>query len=95
MDTITSVLISPKFNNPRTTAANPQERMMINKIETHIRSYEINGSEVTGLPRDEDSVIVSAHQIRKDLVVLDWHGRTITVCAEDLRKAITNAINHD
>jgi hypothetical protein len=67
---------------------------MINKIETHLRTYEISGEAVAGLPNEADDLIVSAHRIRNELVVLDWHGRTITVVARDLHKAIQNATNH-
>ena len=67
---------------------------MINKIETHIRSYEVQGAEIKGLHNDADDLIVTAHRIFKDRVILDWHGRTITVVADDLIKAIRNATNH-
>lgn len=67
---------------------------MITKIETHVRSYEVCGQEVKGLPNEADDLIVSAHHIRNSFVVLDWHGRTITVAASDLEKAIKNATNH-
>ncbi len=67
---------------------------MISKIETHLRSYEVNGEAITGLPNDADDLIVSAHRIQTSLVVLNWHGCTITVNASDLEKAIRNATNH-
>jgi len=67
---------------------------VITKIETRIRSYEINGQEVKGLPSDVDDLIVSAHRIRNDLVILDLHGNKIAVSARDLNRAIQNATNH-
>ncbi len=67
---------------------------MINSIETRIRSYEVQGEPIKGLHNDADDLIVSAHRITSDFVVLDWHGRTITVTASDLERAIKNAKNH-
>jgi hypothetical protein len=67
---------------------------MINSIETRIRSYEVQGEPIKGLPNDADDLIVSAHRIQNDFVILDWHGRTITVSANDLERAIKNARNH-
>jgi hypothetical protein len=67
---------------------------MISTIETRLRSYEVMGEPIKGLHNDADDLIVTAHRIRKDFVVLDWHGRTITVAANDLQKAIQNATNH-
>jgi hypothetical protein len=68
---------------------------MISKIETSIRTYEIENTPVTGLPNDADDVVVSAHRFRRDFVILDWHGRTVTVAASDLKRAIDNATNHE
>ena len=68
---------------------------MIRKIETRLRAYEINGTEVKGLPKDADDVIISAHHIFRNLVIIDFHGRTVTVSANDLKRAIDNATNHD
>ena len=68
---------------------------MISKIETHVRSYEVQGTAINGLHNDADDLVVSAHRIQNDFVILDWHGRTITVVARDLEKAIRNATNHD
>jgi hypothetical protein len=67
---------------------------MIRKIETRLRSYEINGDEVKGLPNDADDLIVAAHWNRNEFVVIDFHGRNVTVAARDLIKAIENAQNH-
>ena len=67
---------------------------MITKIETRIRSYEIDGQEVKGVPSDADDLIVRGHRIRNDLVILDWHGIKIAVSARDLNRAIQNATNH-
>ena len=68
---------------------------MITKIETRIRSYEIGGQEVTGLHNDADDVIIEAHRCRNEFVIIDFHGRSVTVCARDLERAIRNAQNHD
>ena len=67
---------------------------MIHKIETHVRSYEVQGTAINGLHDDADDLIVSAHHIQSDFVILDWHGRTIIVVADDLMRAIRNATNH-
>lgn len=68
---------------------------MICKIETSIRSYEINGQEITGLHNEADDLIISAHHIRNEFVIIDFHGRNVTVCARDLERAIRNVVNHD
>lgn len=68
---------------------------MIRKIETRIRSYEVEGTPITGLHNRADDLIVSAHRNRKDFVILDWHGRAITVAASDLQRAVQNATNHN
>ena len=67
---------------------------MITAIETRLRSYEVQGEPLKGLHNKSDDLIVAAHRIYNDRVVLDFHGRTITVVADDLRKAIRNATNH-
>ena len=68
---------------------------MIRKIETRLRSYEINGQEVKGLPNDADDLLVVGHWNRREFVIIDFHGRSITVAASDLKRAIDNATNHD
>jgi hypothetical protein len=65
------------------------------KIETRIDPTEINGTAITGLPNDADQVIISAHWNINRFVVIDFHGRTVTVLADDLQRAIRNATNHD
>ncbi len=65
------------------------------KIETRIDPVEINGTAISGLPQDADQVIVSAHWNINRFVILDFHGRNITVLADDLQRAIKNATNHD
>ena len=69
--------------------------MGIRKIETRIRSYEVNGEEVKGLPNDADDLVILAHWNRPSLIVIDFHGRQITVAASDIKRAIENATNHD
>lgn len=68
---------------------------MIRKIETRLRTYEVNGEEVKGLPNDADDLLVQAHWNRNEMVVIDFHGRNVTVAADDLRRAIVNATNHN
>ena len=65
------------------------------KIETKLDPVEINDTEVKGLPNDADKVIISAHWNMNQWVIIDFHGRTVTVNARDLQRAITNATNHD
>jgi hypothetical protein len=69
--------------------------MSIRAIETRLRSYEVNGEEVKGLPNEADDVIITAHHIWPHFVIIDFHGRTVTVAASDLKRAIDNATNHD
>ena len=65
------------------------------KIETRIDPVEINGQEVTGLPNEMDQMIVRAHWIKNRWVIIDFHGQSVTVVADDLERAIRNARNHD
>lgn len=65
------------------------------KIETRLDPVEINGEEVKALPNETDQVIVSAHWNVNKFVVIDFHGRTVTVVASELERAIQNATNHD
>jgi hypothetical protein len=65
------------------------------KIETRLDAIEVSGAEVKGLPNDADQLIVSAHRIYNRLVILDFHGRNVTVSANELERAIQNARNHD
>lgn len=65
------------------------------KIETKIDAVEVNGEPITGLSNDADQLIVSAHRIYNSLVILDFHGRNITVSGPELERAIRNARNHD
>ena len=65
------------------------------KIETRIDPVEINGEKIKGLPQENDQVIVSAHWNMNYLVVIQFLGKTVTVSANDLVKAIQNAQNHD
>ena len=67
---------------------------MINKIETHVRTYEVQGTAINGLHDDADDLVISAHHIQSNFVILDFHGRTVTVVAKDLERAIRNATNH-
>jgi len=60
----------------------------INKIEP----YEIDDEEVKGL-RSEEVLIISEHWNIRGMVVLEFNKKKITVAAEELTKAITNAQN--
>ena len=62
-------------------------------IETKIDPVEIDDSRLQGLPNDADQLIVKAHRIDSRAVVLDWRGHSVTVYAEELRRAIQNATN--
>ena len=64
------------------------------KIETRIDPVEIMGTAISGLPNEADQVIVSAHWNINRFVVIDFHGRNVTVLADDLERAIKNARNH-
>lgn len=61
------------------------------KTETRIKIYEKNGTEVKGLEYPE--LVVTNHSNMNRMVVLEFGDDEITVLAEDLRKAINNAIN--
>ncbi len=65
------------------------------KIETRLDPVEINGAEIKGLPQEADQVIVSAHWNINRWVIIDFHGRTVTLSADELERAIRNARNHD
>jgi hypothetical protein len=64
------------------------------KIETRIDPYEIDGKEVYGLAQDTDQLSVKAHWNINRFVVLEWHGKSFTVSADQLERAIKNATNH-
>ena len=42
----------------------------------------MQGEPIKGLHNESDDLIVAAHRIYNDRVVLDFHGRTITVVAD-------------
>jgi hypothetical protein len=65
------------------------------KIETRIDPVEIDGGEISGLPKDSDQVSVSAHWNVNRFVVILFHGVSVTVLAKDLTRAIQNATNHE
>ena len=67
--------------------------MGIRNIETRLRSYESNGKEVEGLPEAKNELSVLSHWNIKRHVVLQFQGKTITVDAADLTRAIDNAAN--
>lgn len=63
------------------------------RIESRIDPYQIHGGYIQGLPKDEDQLIVS-DDTSNNFVRLRWRDMDIVVAAEDLRRAIQNAINH-
>jgi len=66
---------------------------MITSIETKITAYEINGNEVEGLPEKKTEVVISAHWVNNKMVVLKFQGKSVTVAADELMKAISSATN--
>lgn len=63
----------------------------MNKTESKIDIYEIDGSEIRGL--DKPQLKVSNHWNRRELVCIDLDGKSVTVSASILVKAIENAQN--
>lgn len=55
---------------------------------TEIDVYEVDGSEVHN---SESLLTVTNHWNRKNMVVIALNGKTITVLADDLRRAIDAA----
>ena len=64
------------------------------EIITKIGPLEFDGDQREGLPNEADELHVRSHWNRNELVVLDWRGHSITVVADDLKRAISNATNH-
>lgn len=64
-------------------------------IETRFDPCEINGRPIEGLPTSDDQILVRAHHIHNEFVIIEFHGESCTVLAADLLKAIKNAMNHD
>jgi hypothetical protein len=64
------------------------------KIETRLDPVEIDNLEIKGLPDKEKQLTVSSHWNSNKLIVLDFNGHSITVVADELERAITNATNH-
>ena len=62
------------------------------KVINTIRVYEEDDEEIK-IGTEKELQIVS-HWNYKDFVVLEFEGKSITVNAEDLKKAIENATNH-
>jgi hypothetical protein len=63
-------------------------------IETRIDAIEIDGKDVEGLPEEENQLCVKAHWNVNRFVVLEFQGKSVTVSASQLLKAISNATNH-
>lgn len=64
------------------------------KIETRLNPVEVEGIAITGLPQDSDQVTISAHWNYNHVVIISFRGKTVTVCANELQRAIQNATNH-
>ncbi len=62
------------------------------KVTCEVKVYEVDGKEAKHSPSDEP-VIVSSHWNYRDRVVLTLNGKSVTVLADDLEKAINNATN--
>lgn len=61
------------------------------KTTSKITVYEVDGKEVG--PASEQCILVEAHWNRRSFVVLTVGDRTVTVSADELRRAIENAEN--
>lgn len=60
-------------------------------VKNEIKIYEINGEDKMG---DDKKLIIKSHWNLNRMVIIEFlEGEKITVCAEDLKAAIDNAIN--
>jgi hypothetical protein len=66
----------------------------IRTIETRLRPYEIDNQDVSGLSRDVDDLVVTAHWTFPEFVVITFNKRSITVDGPSLKRAVDNAMNH-
>lgn len=62
------------------------------KTNSVINIYEVNGEDVSG-GDDAPKLEVKSHWNRRNLVVLSFGGKEITVPADELLRAIRNAEN--
>ncbi len=61
-------------------------------VRSEIEIYEVDGKEVE-LGIDPPKLVVESHWNRDEFVVLTLDGKSVTVEADKLRKAIENATN--
>lgn len=61
------------------------------KVLNEITILELDGTDTFGLDRPQ--LEVRSHWNDRDFVVLHYGEMTITVCANDLEKALSNATN--
>lgn len=60
------------------------------EVECKVKIYEINGDE-SGIIPAEDKLIVRSHWSRRNLVVIKFCDKEITIDAGDLSLAVQNA----
>lgn len=58
-----------------------------------VRVYEVNGTEITGIPDESKDIMIINHWNRRNLIVIEVNGEKYTVVADDLKRAIDNATN--
>ena len=62
-------------------------------VKNEVEVYEIDGEETKALKSQREPLIVENHWNRRAFVVIKYKGTTITVVADDLKRAIMNAQN--
>jgi len=67
----------------------------MNKFETinMVDTYEVDGTETKGLSSERPKIRITNHWNRKEFVNVEMNGKTYTVLAEQLKRAIDNAQN--
>ena len=68
---------------------------MASRIESinRVEAYEENGQELKTPRSKKPSIIIREHWNRKEFVIINMGELSYTVCANDLQKAIQNAVN--
>lgn len=66
-------------------------------VTNKVMTYDENPRSSKGTPSDRPPpLLVHSHGTRTRMVVLEWpNGERLMVVADDLRRAIENAVNHD
>jgi hypothetical protein len=62
-------------------------------VKNEVEVYEIDGEETKALKSQKESLIIKNHWNRRAFVVIKYKDTTITVIADDIERAITNAQN--